>query len=105
MTFNHKTILNFYIAFEIHLQLLNFDSKFTLVKSLFKAAKLTRNADLDIYLYSGYFIGFDICGLFSMSDGNNFGKNVTLFGVDNSSSAHTDKFLAKVQQMEWMILN
>ena len=40
-----------------------------------------------------------------MSDGNKFGKNVTLFGVDNSSSAHTEKFLAKVQQMEWMILN
>ena len=39
-------------------------------------------------MYSGYGIAFD--GKCSWSFGNVFAKNVVVFGVDNSSSSHTD---------------
>ena len=48
-----------------------------------------RNVDIDKYKYSGYGIGFDRCGAFSVANG--FGKNVMIFGVDMSSSVHVDK--------------
>ena len=40
--------------------------------------------------YSGYGIGFDACGSFSLSDDSGFGKNVLIFGSDMSSSVHID---------------
>ena len=39
-------------------------------------------------MYPGYRIAFDGKGLWSFSD--DFGRNVIIFGVDNSSSSHTD---------------
>ena len=53
------------------------------------AVKLTRNADIDKYQYSGYWIGFDRKRNFSFS-GNGFGQNVIILGVDVSSSVHID---------------
>ena len=41
------------------------------------------------YGYSGYGIGFDKRGSFSIPSGG-FGQNVLIFGVDMSSSAHID---------------
>ena len=67
---------------------------------LFGAVTLTKNADIDLYEYSGYGIGFDRKTVFSFTSGG-FGQNVIMFGVDTSSSAHIDKkkkdilFLAK----------
>ena len=58
-------------------------------KYLFGAVILVKNADIDKYKYSGYGIGFDRDGIFSV--GNGFGKNVITFGVDMSSSVHVDK--------------
>ena len=51
--------------------------------------KLTKNADPDKYVYIGYNIGFDVRSQFSWSNGE-CGKNVVIFGVDNSSSVHDD---------------
>ena len=48
----------------------------TLGNSLFGAAKLLKNADIDKYKYSGYGIGFDASGNFSMPDGNRLGCKV-----------------------------
>ena len=56
---------------------------------MFGAVKLTSNADIDKYLYSGYGIGFDRKGSFSFPGGG-FGLNVIIFGVDMSSSVHVD---------------
>ena len=50
---------------------------FTLGNSLFGAVKLTKNADFDKYKYSGYGIGFDAHGNFSLSDGSEFGKFIS----------------------------
>ena len=59
--------------------------------SLFAAVKLTKNADPDRYSYFGYGIGFDAPRSFSLSDGSGFGKHVTIFWVDDTSSVYSDK--------------
>ena len=41
-------------------------------------------------ILSGYGIGFDTQGCFSLSDISGFGKNVIIFGDDNSSSKYAD---------------
>ena len=53
------------------------------------SVKLTQNAELDKYKYSGYGIGFDSRSEFSLPDGS-VGKNVIIFGADMSSSVHID---------------
>ena len=56
---------------------------------MFGAVKLTKNADIDKYLYSAYGIEFDRKESFT-SPGTGFGKNVIIFGVDMNSSVHVD---------------
>ena len=55
---------------------------------MFGAVKLSKNNDIDDYKYSGYSIGFDRKGMFSVDDGH--GRNCIIFGVDMSSSVHVD---------------
>ena len=88
--FNYKAIVNLFIVYEINLRSLNLDSKFTLWDSLFDVVQLTKNADRNKYSYYRY-MGFDTHGTFSLSDSSGFGKNIILFGVDNSSSVHAYK--------------
>ena len=52
------------------------------------AVRLTKNTDFDKYKYSGYGIGFDRKGSYSIAD--EIGRNVIIFGVDMSSSLHID---------------
>ena len=55
-----------------------------MTNALFGAVKLTQNADIDKYKYSGYGIGwnwFDGHGFYSHPSGGT-GKNVIIFGVD-----------------------
>ena len=54
----------------------------------FDAVKLTKHGGVDKYKYSGYGIGFDRKGFFSIGD--EIGRNVIIFGVDVSSSSHID---------------
>ena len=51
--------------------------------------KLTKNADINEYKYSGYGTGFDDHGTF-LFPSSGFSQNVTTFGVDMSSSVHID---------------
>ena len=86
-TFNHGKIVNIYIVYEI-------DEIYTkshpvLVNCLFGAVSITKNADIDKSKYSGYGIGFNRTGIYLLLD-RSFGKNVVIFGVDMSSSAHVD---------------
>lgn len=55
-----------------------------LENSLFGDTKLTKNADLDKYEYIGYGTGFDANESFLLFDGNDFGKNVIIFGANMS---------------------
>ena len=54
----------------------------------FGDVSLTKNNDIDRYKYSGYGIGFDRKGTFSVCNG--FGRNYITFGVDMSSAVHVD---------------
>ena len=56
---------------------------FTLGDCLFKAVKLTKNADSDKYGYIGNDIGFYARSQFSLSN-DKWGKNVVIFGMSNS---------------------
>ena len=49
---------------------------------------LNKNADIDQYKLSGYGIGFDRKGDFSVT--HEVGTNVIIFGVDMSLSPHID---------------
>ena len=61
-----------------------------IVNSLFVAVKFTKNSDRGNYSFSGYGIGIDAHGTFSLWDSNGFGKNAIIFVVDMSSSVHID---------------
>ena len=87
-THTHKTIVNIYIAYELGASTSN-DNDPTLKNCLFGAVTFTKNADVDKYGHSGYGIGFDRRGNFSFLSGG-FDQNVLIFGVDMSSSAHSD---------------
>ena len=75
VTYSHIKVVNLYVVYEIT----NFHgigSNPTLTNELFGAVKLTKNADIDKYRYSGYKIGFDK-GFYSHHSGRT-GKNVTI---------------------------
>ena len=75
----------FFIAYELD----SWPRDFTLGGCLFGGVKLTKNADPDKYSCSGFGIGFDTRGKYSLPDGS-IGKYVYIFGVDMSSSVHID---------------
>ena len=60
----------------------------TLRNCLFGAADTVKNSNKEKYVCSGYGIGFDGKGKWSF--GNDYARNVIVFGVDNSSSSHND---------------
>ena len=80
---------NLYISYTLDTWSRGLNTDFTLDNYLFGAVKLTKNADPDKYRYSDYGIGFHVRSQFSLS-GSSWGKNVIIFGVDNSSSVHVD---------------
>ena len=86
-TILHRDIVNVYIVYEITSDYSSFNYP-TLENCLFGSVKLTKNADIDKYGYSGYGIGFDRNTSFSV--GNEIGKNVIIFGVGMSSSTKID---------------
>ena len=83
-TFTRRKVLNLYIFYEIRLWLYDLGAEFTIVNCLFAAAKLTKYVVVDKYGYSGYGREFDARSSFSLRNHINFGKNVIVFGVDNS---------------------
>ena len=87
ITFGHGKIVNIYIFCEIE-RSVNISSYPILENCLFGAVKLIKHVDVDLYKYSGYGIGFDSKGSYSM--GTEIGRNVITFGVDMSSSSHVD---------------
>ena len=82
-----EKIANIYIVYELDKAYVKTHP--TLVNYLFGAVSITKNADIDKNKYSGYGIGFDRTGIYLLPDGS-FGRNVVIFGVDMSSSAHVD---------------
>ena len=87
ITFNHGKTVNIYIVYEIE-RSVNISSYPTLENCLFGAVKLAKHVDVDLCKYSGYGIGFDRKGFYSVGD--EVGRNVIIFGVVMSSSSHID---------------
>ena len=86
--YTHGKTVNIYIVYERGASSSHSDDA-TLENSLFGAATLTKNADIDKYGYSGYGIAFDRKSSFSCPCGR-FGQNVLIFAVDMNSSIHVD---------------
>ena len=59
-----EKVINLYTSYILGSQLRNLNTDFTLGNCLFGSVKLTKNADLDKYKYTGYGIGFDSCSEF-----------------------------------------
>ena len=81
-------ILSLYTVYELNTWPRNPTNNFTLKNCLFGTAKLVRNTLKNKLTYNGLGIAFD--GEGSCSFGNGFASNVVIFGIDNSSSFHTD---------------
>ena len=86
--FTHEKTVNINIVYEKNLWNRGYEDYPTLENSLFGAVRLVKIADIDKYKYSGFGIGYDRHGTFSVA--NRFGKNVITFRVDMSSSVHFD---------------
>ena len=86
-TILHGNIVNIYIVYEITSDYKDINYP-TLENCLFGSVKLTINADINKYGYSGYGIGFD--RKTSFPNGNEIGKNIIIFGVDMSSLSKID---------------
>ena len=54
-------MVNLLIVYELDTCSRGLNTKFTLSDCLFRAVKLTKNADSDIFRYSDYGIGFIAC--------------------------------------------
>ena len=86
LTYTYEKIVNIYIVYEVGASS-SFNDYLTLKNSLFGAVRLTKNADIDKYRYSGFGTGFDGKGSFSFP-GTGFGQNVIIFGGNMRSSVH-----------------
>ena len=65
------------------------DTTFTIQNALFGAMEITKNTNTSKYKYKRYGICFDEEGTFSKGNINN-GKNVLIFGADESSLVHAN---------------
>ena len=88
MSYTHGKLVNTYIAYELGASS-SHDNDPTLKTCLFGAVTLTKNADIDKNVYSGYGIGFDRRSSFSFPGGG-FDQNVLIFGGGMSFSAHIE---------------
>ena len=87
ISFDPGKLENIYIVYKVNKNF-NISSYPTLKNVLLGAVKLTKHPDIDNYKNSGYSIGFDRKGFFSL--GNKIGRNVIIFGADMSSSPYID---------------
>ena len=87
-TFTHEKVVNIYVVYELGASS-SHSSDPTIKNCLFGAVTLTKNADIKIYKYSGYGIGFDRRLSFSFPSWG-FGQNVLVLEADMSSFIRTD---------------
>ena len=82
-----KTV-DVYIVYDIYAWLRSPTNNLKFKNCLFRATNIVKNGDKEKCVYSGYGITFDNGGSWSFD--NDFDRNVIIFGVDNSSSSHSD---------------
>ena len=86
---NNNNVINIYCVYKIDPIASTRDDTFTVQNTLFSTMEITKNADTSKYNYKGYGICFDEGGTFSKGNINN-GRNVLIFGVDESSLVHAN---------------
>ena len=86
---NNNNVINTYCVYELQSVTASRDDTFTIQNALFGAMQITKNSDSSKCKYKGYGICFDEGGTFSKGNINN-GRNVLIFGVDESSLAHAN---------------
>ena len=86
---NNNNVINMYCIYEVQPVTASRDDTFTIRNALFRAMEIIKNADTSKYAYKGYGICFDEGGTFSKGNINN-GRNVLIFGVDESSLVHAN---------------
>ena len=80
-------MVNIYCVYKLDSISSSRDDTFTVQNALFGAMQVIKNADTSKYKYTGYGICFDEGGSFSKGNISN-GKNVLIFGADESSLVH-----------------
>ena len=88
LTYTYGKVVNIYTVYELAPSSSHVNDP-PLKNCLFGEVTLTKNADIDKDGYSGYRIGFERRGSFSLPGGG-FGQNVLIFGVDMSFTSHID---------------
>ena len=81
-------IVNFYIVYDLEAWPKILLRNFALKNCLFGATNIVKNGNKEKYVYSGYGMAFGGEGEWSF--GNDYARNVIIFGVGNSSSSHAD---------------
>ena len=61
---------------------------FGIKNGLFTVTNIVKNSDKEKWVHSGYGIAFD--GKWEWIFGNEYARNFVIFGVDNSSSSHSN---------------
>ena len=86
---NNSNVINIYVVYKFDPISLTRGTTFTIQNALFAAMEITKNDDTSKYKYNGYGICFDEGRRFSIGNINN-GRNVLIFGVDESSVVHSN---------------
>ena len=86
---NNNNVINIYCVYQIEPISSSRNDTFTEQNALFGAMQITKNPDTSKYKYKGYGICFDEGGTLSKGNINN-GRNVLIFGVDESSLVHVN---------------
>ena len=81
-------IVNVYIVYDLDAWPRNPTNNFKFKNCLFGATNIVKNSDKEKYVYSGYGITLNSGG--SLSFENDTARNITIFGVNSSSSSHVD---------------
>ena len=89
VTCNHGSIVNIYVVYRLTPKNNLGGIGPTLQNCLFGAVKLTKNADIGKYKYSGYGIAFGSRGSFTHPSGG-YGRNIIIFGADLLNSTHAN---------------
>ena len=80
VSYTYGKVVNMYIVYELGASS-SHNNDLTIKKCLFGTVTLTKNTDIDKYVYSGYGIGFDRRSTFSFPGGG-FGQKIIIFGAD-----------------------
>ena len=81
-------IVNVYIVYNLAAWPRNPTNNLKFKNCFFGATNIVKNSDKEKYIYSAYKITFNSTGSWRFD--NDFAGNVIIFGVDNSSSSHSD---------------